>query len=417
MLENAMSSGPQMGPAGAAGLGPSAVPATSSTPPVPPPRPSATSTFNRPAYGGYSSYGGMSSFGSPLGYSGMYSPYGSGYGSYGGYGYNRLGMQGDPMGSSFARVAEENSRPAFQSIESIVQAVTSVSMMLDSSFQAVYSSFRAVIGVADNFSRLRSQLVQVFSALAFIRTLRYLVRRFLELIRLRPSGEAEREWREAVAHAAGAVSTGADGEPKKSSWPIFMFFGIILGGPWLIWKLISSFSNTSQEESWAKGEADHYVAQALHGFSGQSEEELSFTAGQQLILAPKELQPQVRGWLLGSVGGRKGLVPHNYIKVMGRRRGKQPTTTSPSTSLTQPALPMTPAQSFASPAAYGSESLAPEAQASASIPDMDSIFVYAQQASQPVQAVRTDSSLPLPADSLSTADLNAPDLFEKHSVK
>ena len=171
----------------------------------------------------------------------MYSPYGGmGYGSYGGMGYNRFG---NAPGSTFARVAEENSRPAFQSIESIVHAVSSVAMMLDSSFQAVYSSFRAVIGVADNFSRLRTQLVQIFSALALIRTLRYMVRRLLEFLRLRPAGQAEREWREALAQAAGSVP-GPDGEPKKSAWPIFMFFGIILGGPWLIWKLISSFSKT-----------------------------------------------------------------------------------------------------------------------------------------------------------------------------
>lgn len=235
-----------MGPAGAAGLGTAAPlpPSTTASPPAPPPRPSTT--LSRPMYGGYGGYSSVygGGFGSPYSPGSVYSPYG-GMGSYGSYGYNRFGMQGDIGGSTFARVAEENSRPAFQSIESIVHAVSSVSMMLDSSFQAVYSSFRAVIGVADNFSRLRSQMVQVFSALALIRTLRYLIRRLLELLRLRPAGQAEQEWREAMAQAAGAVPVGGDGKPKKSSWPIIMFFGIILGGPWLIWKLISSFS-TSQ---------------------------------------------------------------------------------------------------------------------------------------------------------------------------
>ncbi|KAK7503968.1 hypothetical protein BaRGS_00004700 [Batillaria attramentaria] len=379
---------------------------------------SSTSVFENAmsSYGSYGTYGGMSSFGSPLGYGGMYSPYG-GYGGYGSYGYNRFGTQGDPMGSTFARVAEENSRPAFQSIESIVQAVTSVSMMLDSSFQAVYSSFRAVIGVADNFSRLRSQLVQVFSALALIRTLRYIVRRFLELIRLRPSGEAEREWREAVAQAAGAIPVGGDGEPKKSSWPIFMFFGIILGGPWLIWKLISSFSNSSAEESWAKGEADHYVGQALYSFTGQGEEELSFSAGQQIILAPKELQPQVRGWLRGSVGGQKGLVPHNYVKVLGRRRGRQPAAAS-NTLANQSAIPSAPAQPLASGASPSTSSsqvdrLAPSfAQASASVADLDSVFSSSLQSSQ-TQTFGAEANMPV--ENQSSANLNASDILEKES--
>ena len=116
-------------------------------------------------YGGMGSYGGYSPYSSyGIGYGGMgsyggYSP----YSSYGSYGYGGMGGYGgnDYMGSSIARQAEESSRPAFQSIESIVQAFTSVSMMLDSTFQAVYNSFRAVIGVADNFTRLKTQFAQV----------------------------------------------------------------------------------------------------------------------------------------------------------------------------------------------------------------------------------------------------------------
>ena len=37
-----------------------------------------------------------------------------------------------------------------------------------------------------------------------------------------------------------------------------------------------------------------------------------------------ELQPKVRGWLLASADGKTtGLVPHNYIKILGKRRGKK----------------------------------------------------------------------------------------------
>ena len=40
-------------------------------------------------------------------------------------------------------------------------------------------------------------------------------------------------------------------------------------------------------------------------------------------LAPKHLQPRVRGWLLGSAdGGRtSGLLPANRVKVIGKRLG------------------------------------------------------------------------------------------------
>lgn len=37
-----------------------------------------------------------------------------------------------------------------------------------------------------------------------------------------------------------------------------------------------------------------------------------------------EQQPRVRGWLLASVDGQTtGLVPANYVKVLGKRRGRK----------------------------------------------------------------------------------------------
>ena len=58
-------------------------------------------------------------------------------------------------------MAEESYLPAFQSIENIVRAFGSVSMMLESTFYAVHSSFQAVLGVAEHFSKMRLQLSQV----------------------------------------------------------------------------------------------------------------------------------------------------------------------------------------------------------------------------------------------------------------
>ena len=35
------------------------------------------------------------------------------------------------------------------------------------------------------------------------------------------------------------------------------------------------------------------------------------------------LRDRVRGWLLAACGGRAGLVPANYIKILGRCEGQQ----------------------------------------------------------------------------------------------
>ena len=76
--------------------------------------------------GGYG--GGMGGYGGGMG--------GYGMGGMGGGMYGRQGMMGQGMGQGmpggFAEEAEMSSRPAFESIEQILMAFQSVSMMLES---------------------------------------------------------------------------------------------------------------------------------------------------------------------------------------------------------------------------------------------------------------------------------------------
>ena len=57
-------------------------------------------------------------------------------------------------------------------IDSVVNAVGSISMLLDSTHATVFSLFRSVLGVADEFSRLKSHFSSLFAAFAFTRFLR-----------------------------------------------------------------------------------------------------------------------------------------------------------------------------------------------------------------------------------------------------
>uniref|UniRef100_A0A8C9NLD8 Peroxisomal membrane protein PEX13 n=1 Tax=Serinus canaria TaxID=9135 RepID=A0A8C9NLD8_SERCA len=277
---------------------------------------SSLSTF-RPAYSssfspGYGSYG--------TSFYGSYSPYSYGYG---GLGYNRFCAEGIPP-SRFVQQAEESSRGAFQSIESIVHAFASVSMMMDATFSAVYNSFRAVLDVANHFSRLKIHFTKVFSALALVRTIRYLYQRLQRLLGLRQGCDNEDLWAESEGKVARAGLEDKVANSAKS-WPIFLFFAVILGGPYLIWKLLSTYSEEETVSSnWASGEDDHVVGRAEYDFNALSEEEISFRAGDMLRLAPKEQQPKIRGWLLASYDGQTtGLVPANYIKILGKRRGRR----------------------------------------------------------------------------------------------
>lgn len=122
---------------------------------------------------------------------------GAGYGlnpySMGGYGmgggYNRFGSGGmfsggaygcrDPMDAEnrFIQLAEESSRPAFQSIESLVMAIGNIAAMLDSTFFALTSSFRAILGVAANFGRLRGVFAKFWSTFALVRGITWLYKK------------------------------------------------------------------------------------------------------------------------------------------------------------------------------------------------------------------------------------------------
>nr|XP_061819139.1 peroxisomal membrane protein PEX13-like [Nerophis lumbriciformis] len=289
---------------------------------APPLPPRAVQQSYRPAYSTFNS--SYSPYGSSM--YGGYSPYNYS-GGYGPGGYGRFPRADEVVPSRFVQQAEESSRGAFQSIESIVQAFASVSMMLDATFSAVYNSFRAVLDVANHLTRLRAHLTRVLSAFALVRTLRYLYRRLQRLLGRRSDAEVEDLWADS---ASDALSTSAPRGPAAAmddqtvkSWPIFLFFAVVLGGPYLIWKLLRSATGSEDKATnWASGEDDHVVARAEYDFSASSEEEISFRAGDMLNLAPKEQQPRVRGWLLASLEGQTtGLVPANYVKVLGKRKG------------------------------------------------------------------------------------------------
>ncbi|RWS27934.1 peroxisome biogenesis factor 13-like isoform X2 [Leptotrombidium deliense] len=297
-------------------------------PPLPP----------RPQRDNWSRIGSAFNSCSPFGF-GYSSPYHGGYGgAYGGYntyGYNRYSGFGFGSGSSnesdFFRIAEEGSRQAFQSIESIVQAFGSVSMMLESTYFALQSSFRAVLGVAEHMSQLKDNLSTVIASLSILRGIRYVLKTILQFLGiLKRNQNDEAVWKIAEASVGDnsnndallnslAIDSTAD---SRSSWPILVFFAVVCGTPWLFWRLIASITGKTSKENakWKTGESDHYIATAIYDFETDSSKEVPFRAGQRIVIAPKNLQPRVRGWLLACVDNKTGLIPNNYIKVIGFNR-------------------------------------------------------------------------------------------------
>lgn len=154
-------------------------------PPPLPPRPGMYQQQQQ-NYSPYSSYGNSygNSYGSSygMGMNSMYGGLGMGMSGMGGMGY-RGGMMNsygnNPMDpeNRFIQMAEESSRPAFQSIESIVSTIGNIAAMLDSTYFALTSSFRAILGVAANFSQLRGFFARFFSSLTIFRSMIWLYKK------------------------------------------------------------------------------------------------------------------------------------------------------------------------------------------------------------------------------------------------
>ncbi|XP_016957507.1 probable peroxisomal membrane protein PEX13 isoform X2 [Drosophila biarmipes] len=251
--------------------------------------------FNGGAFG----YGGMGGYGSGYGYGGGY---GGGFGG----GYHRFGTPGanDPE-QRFIQMAEASSRPAFQSIESLVSAIGNIASMLDSTFFALTSSFRAILGVAANFGRLRSVFAQFWTTFAIFRGLNWIYRKILFWLRLSNLDPSSAAFKKAFAEALNDNNQQAGGAPQA---------------PYLIMKLLGTVTNTAQEEARnpAKWTAP-IQTQAVYDFVGRSQSELSLRAGQTLHVAPRDIQQTLNllntGWALATTNGHtSGIIPISYVK-------------------------------------------------------------------------------------------------------
>ncbi|EFA06668.1 peroxisomal membrane protein PEX13 [Tribolium castaneum] len=302
------------------------VPMAGRSAPVLPPLPRTSPMVASSAYSSYMPYSsGYSSLGYGMPYrSSLYNS----YGSYGGYNsYNMYGMGGypsfgvnDDAERRFIQYAEESSRNTFASVESIVRAVNSISMMLDNTFFAMTSSFRAVLSVADNFGRLRSMFGHIWYSINIFRLFNWLYRKFMWLIgRKVPNSATSLAWRQ----ASGAPPTGP---APGSSWPTLAFLGVLVSAPYIISKFLPKYEDKCDPANW---KSPGVRAKAAFDFVARSQNEMSVQTNDELTLAPTYVQEEMNlrntGWAFAVANGRSGVVPLNYLVISkaGPREGTE----------------------------------------------------------------------------------------------
>eukprot|EP00038_Savillea_parva_P000922 m.99933 g.99933 ORF g.99933 m.99933 type:complete len:444 (+) comp10326_c0_seq2:561-1892(+) len=229
-----------------------------------------------------------------------------------GYGQGMLGAGQDPnmMGEeSWAMRAEQNSRPAFEAIQQIVMAFGQVAMMLDASFGAMFQSFRAVIGVMDHFGRMRYNFASMFATLSIIRLARKILAQLLRTVGITPPPSLDPPPDDLLA-----LEDGAEGvEETQASWPLWLFFAVAIGGPYMMFRLLSSDATVKDP---VKDKRRPVKARALWDFNPRSPQELGFKANDMLTIYPPQRQGQYPpGWVLAGLRDRKGLVPADYVRM------------------------------------------------------------------------------------------------------
>lgn len=181
-----------------------------------------------------------------------FSPYQTG-GFYNNYRLSSFGMGPNMPVSGFSQLAMDESRTAFSSIESVIQAFRSISFMLESTYTSVFSSFRAVTDVFDQFTRIRTELSAIYPLVLLWRFVKYLYHRLLRILHLRQAtqGTAEETWSAIYqglqqTRATADASTASSSSSSSSSLLIALFFIVSFGTPMLMLKFLKSIIQRRQ---------------------------------------------------------------------------------------------------------------------------------------------------------------------------
>lgn len=181
---------------------------------------------------------------------------GMGFNSFsGGYGGFRNGIGSNPLDpeTRFIQMAEDSSRSAFQSIEQVVSTIGNIATMLDSTYFALTSSFRAILGLAANFSQMRGFLTRFFSTFTIFRSIIWLYKKLLFMAGLSKTNPTTVvNLNEAFKDAEKVNSNDFFNSPSQQSssgLPMVLFLAFVFSAPYLIMKLFGSLMNSTVDQS------------------------------------------------------------------------------------------------------------------------------------------------------------------------
>jgi len=100
---------------------------------------------------------------------------------------------------------------------------------------------------------------------------------------------------------------------------VALFFVVTFGTPMLMLKLLNSVIKKRQDDNnnWLQQDKNQARVVALYDYVAKNSDELSFTRGNIIYLAPTAFQSTTSHWFLGSIDRiHTGLIPANYVQPL-----------------------------------------------------------------------------------------------------
>ncbi|CAG0880406.1 unnamed protein product [Cyprideis torosa] len=268
-------------------------------------------------------YGGNAGYG--MGYPGGMSPF---YSSYPGVGVGGF----SPLGGFFQDAQDSFSR-SIHPVLSLVDAINSIASVINSTFGAISYSFQALLQTAHHLQHLKGQLSGSYVPL--INTVKYWLQKIafiLGLTSVKPEEGGRRSWEQAfqAAHGKdGSVVTFSEVDIKgaQSPWPPVVLIGSVIGFLLLITKILKALSGPAPSKGlsleWAAGKEDHFIGLGTRDFTPSPAQAQATGMGQMiavkkgapLVIAPRQKQTSMRGWLLAANGSEVGIIPMDAVQV------------------------------------------------------------------------------------------------------
>ncbi|CAF1169362.1 unnamed protein product [Adineta steineri] len=240
---------------------------------------------------------------------------------------NYYSNQSNTPKSNFTQIALEESRSAFNSIESIIQTFHSITSMFETTFTNIHTSFRTMIDLFDHFTRLRSELTTLYPLVLFWRFFKHIFNRLLKIFHLRKTKNIEDSWTTIYNSLQQTTESTEKVHKQSSSLLVALFFIVSFGTPMLMLKFLNSTIKKRQmNNNWMQQEKNQACVVALYDYVARNSDELSFTRGTTIYLAPSAYQSTKSCWFLGTIDHiHTGLIPANYVQPVRTKNSSNTT--------------------------------------------------------------------------------------------